>query len=69
MKQGKFTPGRSIPIYGPEKLLLEPKDMVILPLAWNFFDEIKGKIAAKRPDNKDRFIRYFPQVSMHEANN
>lgn len=68
MKQGKFTPGRSIPIVGPEKLIMEKKDMVILPLAWNFFDEIKGKIAAKRPDNYDRFIRYFPQVSMHEAN-
>jgi hypothetical protein len=61
LKQGKFTPGMSIPIYGPEKLLDE-RPTVFVPLAWNFFDEIKSKIQANRQNKDDLFIKYFPHV-------
>jgi hypothetical protein len=38
-KQGLLTPGHHIPIFGPEKLLADQPDVVLI-LAWNFADEI-----------------------------
>jgi 2-polyprenyl-3-methyl-5-hydroxy-6-metoxy-1,4-benzoquinol methylase len=38
-KQGLYTPGTHIPIYGDEKILEEQPDYALI-LAWNFTDEI-----------------------------
>jgi SAM-dependent methyltransferase len=59
LKVGRLSPGMNIPICGRDKLEAEPDDVVIVPLAWNFFDEIRSKIKAFRPNHQDRFIRYF----------
>lgn len=68
MKQGLFTPGMRIPIFSSEKLKeYENENVVFVPLAWNFFDEIKAKIEKIRPNKKDAFLRYFPYVYTEQA--
>lgn len=66
LKQGLFTPGRSIPIVGIEHLqtLSEQSQVVFIPLAWNFFDEIRSRILNTRKNNQDVFLRYFPTVEI-----
>lgn len=64
LKQDKFTPGRGIPIYSSDKLKFDPHKIMFVPLAWNFFDEIKAKIKEKRSGNYDRFLKYFPKVEI-----
>jgi SAM-dependent methyltransferase len=39
LKQGRYTPSSRIPVVGPEHLLADQPDYVLL-LAWNFVDEI-----------------------------
>ena len=61
LKQGLYTPGMHIPIFSSEKLKeYENENLVFIPLAWNFYEEIKTKIDQLRPDNKDTYIKYFP---------
>lgn len=62
LKQGRFTPGSSIPIYSSEKLKEFPNAICFVPLAWNFFDEIVTKIKKDRNNPYDEFITYFPKV-------
>ena len=69
MKQGKYTPGRHIPIVSQEKFMTSQwnsEAVVFVPLAWNFHDEIRAKIQKMRPDKHgtDMFIRYFPEFEM-----
>lgn len=68
LKQGRFTPGSSIPIVSSEKIkeVYEGKPILFVPLAWNFFDEIKRKIKTIRSNNIDKFITYFPEVKITE---
>ena len=63
LKQGLYSPGSKIPICSPDKLLEESDKICIVPLAWNFFDEIKQKVLSRKNDNVV-FLRYFPQVSI-----
>jgi SAM-dependent methyltransferase len=62
LKQGRFTPGSSIPIYAADKLDEHKDAICFVPLAWNFFDEIVGKIKARRNNEYDKFVTYFPTV-------
>lgn len=39
LKQGLYTPGMHIPVFGAEKLLTDKPDYMLL-LAWNFADEV-----------------------------
>jgi hypothetical protein len=43
-KQGKLTPGMHIPVVGPEKVLSECPDVLVV-LAWNFVDEIRKQLS------------------------
>lgn len=64
LKQGLYTPGMRIPIFSSEKLkeYAEADNLVFVPLAWNFFEEIKSKIETMRPHKRDAFLKYFPYV-------
>ena len=64
LKQGKFTPGTGIPIISIDYLarLNEETKVLFVPLAWNFFKEIKSKIQTTRSNTNDQFLKYFPQV-------
>lgn len=64
LKQGRFTPGRHTPIVGIDELKkYEDTPLVFVPLAWNFFDEIRRRVQSVRA-NPDQFIRYFPEVEI-----
>jgi 2-polyprenyl-3-methyl-5-hydroxy-6-metoxy-1,4-benzoquinol methylase len=66
LKQGKYSPGRNIPVVGIEHLEQYKNEKVLfVPLAWNFFNEIKSKILQHRnSDSATCFLRYFPEVKL-----
>lgn len=65
MKQGKYCPGSHIPVVSIDELdKYEDESIIFIPLAWNFFDEISSKIKAKRDNPNDKFLRYFPEVTV-----
>lgn len=66
LKQGLFVPGMGIPVYGQYKLdeYSDVDSLVFVPLAWNFFEEIKKKITNRREGKTDLFLRYFPEVEI-----
>lgn len=45
LKQGLYSPGKKIPILGPDAIA-ERRPDVLLVLAWNFFDEIRDQQSA-----------------------
>ena len=64
LKHNKFTPGSSIEICSSDRLKTEEILILFIPLAWNFFDEIKTKIKSIRNNNQDKFCTYFPRVEI-----
>lgn len=62
LKQNLLTPGMDIPIYPPQRLSDEKGSVLVVPLAWNFFDEIYHKVKKLRPTVDDVFITYFPSL-------
>jgi hypothetical protein len=56
-----------IPIVGSDYLVdsvSSDRKVVFVPLAWNFFNEIKTRIKNKRNNNGDLFIKYFPSLEI-----
>lgn len=78
LKQGLLTPGMNIPIHPIDFLTprsqskktnikhLPNYPLVFIPLAWNFYDEIKGKTMKVRGRSPDIYIRYFPDLIKQE---
>jgi 2-polyprenyl-3-methyl-5-hydroxy-6-metoxy-1,4-benzoquinol methylase len=62
LKHDLFMPGTNIPIYGLEKLAqYKNEKILLLPLAWNFYNEIKNKTLSVLP-NGATFIKFFPEI-------
>lgn len=65
LKQGRYCPGSNIPVVSIDKLNeYQETKIMFVPLAWNFFTEIKSKIKGKRDRKGDIFVRYFPTISI-----
>lgn len=56
LKIGKVVGGVNIPVVSPEEFANDPEPLLIIVYAWNFFDEILGKIKKLRPNMDDEII-------------
>lgn len=65
LKQELKTPGMNTLIVPMSRLELEENDLAIVISAWNFFDEIVKKVKKIRPNKRDFFIRYFPEININ----
>lgn len=67
-KQGYFTPGRHVPIVGIDHLVWhsEQDQIMFIPLAWNFYNEIRDRIRRARNCEFDRFVKYFPTIKIEQ---
>ena len=65
LKQGLYSPGMSTPVV-PISILDQYAEtkVAFVPLAWNFFTEIRKNIKGKRDREGDVFIKYFPTISV-----
>lgn len=61
MKWGYLTPGMDIEIHSIDLLNQKFKKVCFVPLAWNFYKEIKQRISSVRNISEDVFIKYFPE--------
>jgi 2-polyprenyl-3-methyl-5-hydroxy-6-metoxy-1,4-benzoquinol methylase len=68
LKQNLLTPGMNISIFGPEKInqISENDKVVFVPLAWNFYSEIRNRITERRKNDNDFFVRYFPTLVLEK---
>tara|TARA_B100001989_G_scaffold85898_1_gene59638 strand:+ start:18514 stop:19692 length:1179 start_codon:yes stop_codon:yes gene_type:complete len=65
LKHNLFTPGSKIKILPASTLKTETSKLCIIPLAWNFFDEIKQRVNNEGID-KCIFLKYFPELLVTE---
>ena len=65
LKQGLWCPGTTIPVVSSDYIKHIPakSKVVFVPLAWNFYTEIKRKIQTIRTNENDMFLRYFPTIT------
>lgn len=66
LKQGLYTPGTNTIIVSVDILNTFDKNdkILFIPLAWNFFNEIKTRINKVHNNQNDRYLRYFPKVEI-----
>ncbi len=66
LKQNLYSPGSRIKILSPDAILEEQGKVCIIPLAWNFFEEIREKVLSRKSDDII-FLKYFPKVEIIDA--
>lgn len=68
LKQNLYTPGTDILILPVTHLSSygDNDKVLYVPLAWNFFDEIKNRIKVVRNNDNDLFLKYFPEIKINK---
>ena len=68
LKQNLYTPGTDVIIKSIEsiKQYTDNDKILFIPLAWNFFKEIKNRIMDVRKNSNDRYLKYFPKVDIQK---
>jgi len=69
LKQGLYTPGARIKIVPPSQLEDENEKICIVPLAWNYFTEIKNKCTTLLNTNDVLYVKYFPSFTIVREDN
>ena len=66
LKQGLYTPGTNIKITSIDTLneFNETDKILFVPLAWNYFNEIRNRILNVRKNKNDLYLRYFPNINV-----
>ena len=66
LKQGLYTPGTNIKITSIDILneFNETDKILFVPLAWNYFNEIRNRILKVRKNKNDLYLRYFPNINV-----
>ena len=63
LKQRLYAPGNHSVVMSIDILeQLHDSKILFIPLAWNFFTEIRNRIKAVRDNDDDLFVRFFPTV-------
>lgn len=68
LKQNLYTPGTNT-VIKPASYLGKYADydkILYVPLAWNFYSEIRERILKERRNTNDRFLKYFPTVRIEK---
>lgn len=67
LKQGLFTPGNNTEIKSIHFLTnYDDNDKIVfVPLAWNFFNEIKKRVKKVRDNKNDIYVKYFPKFTVN----
>jgi len=68
LKQNLYTPGTNIIIKPADQISMfaDYDKILFVPLAWNFYDEIRERILRERKNSNDRFLRYFPNIKVEK---
>jgi hypothetical protein len=65
LKQNLFCPGMHTPVVSIDFLDgISDVNIAFVPLAWNFFTEIRKNIKGRRDQEGDVFVRYFPSINI-----
>ena len=68
LKQNLYTPGTNTLIKSIDHIkIYNSKDKILyVPLAWNFYDEIRERILKVRNNPNDLFLKYFPKLKIEK---
>jgi hypothetical protein len=68
LKQNLYTPGTNILIKSADYIkTYKPEEKILyVPLAWNFYSEIRERILEVRNNPNDLFLKYFPTLKIEK---
>ena len=68
LKIGRYSPIGNCLVEHPRNLINTTEEYLFIITAWNFADEIIGKIKKLRPEKNDWYLVYYPEVKVRKIN-